>query len=112
MAIDTSGEWWRGTDAGDIDGYVEALVNSNGGYVPSRFAQAICSSCGGAVFRVEADPDQYVRRTCVSCADVVEMLDSSDVPERTNAMCSPSSAPVATTDKNFPLGSLCGPGVT
>lgn len=97
MAIDTSGKWWTGTEAGDIDAYLVELVKGNGGYAPSRFVHAICSSCAGAVFGRRQTPistyGAYASHAAGS--SICSILRKF---QKTNATCSPSSAPAAMID--------------
>jgi hypothetical protein len=84
VVIDSSGTWWRGTEAGDLDGY---LVDYRaGGYAVARVVHASCSECGGSTFDVVVDDEQgYAERSCASCAARVAMLDSVDVQEEADA---------------------------
>jgi hypothetical protein len=84
VVIDSSGTWWRGTEAGDLDGY---LVDYRaGGYAVARVVHASCSECGASTFDVVVDDEQgYAERSCASCAARVAMLDSVDVQEEADA---------------------------
>ena len=75
MAIDITGEWWRGESADDIADYLEEL--GPGGYPVHHVARSICATCSGDVFTIELDPSSVcARRTCLSCRSVAFMLDS------------------------------------
>ncbi|WP_220500131.1 hypothetical protein [Thermomonospora cellulosilytica] len=77
MAMDISGEWWRGENAADLAEYLEELAA--GGYRVDRTAEAVCTDCDGRSFRLRADPlEGAVERTCVGCGQVLRMLDSGD----------------------------------
>ena len=80
MAIDSSGEWSRGTEAADLEAY---LVDFRaGGYPVQRVIHACCTGCGGSAFGVLVDDEQgYVERRCTSCATRFVMLDSADVDD-------------------------------
>ena len=80
MAIDSSGEWWRGTQAADLDLYLAEF--RAGGYPVARVVHASCGGCGGSTFRVLVDDEEgYVERRCTSCAARFAMLDSADVQD-------------------------------
>jgi hypothetical protein len=75
VAIDISGEWWRGDSADDVADYLEEL--GPGGYPVHQVARSVCAACSGDVFTIELDPSAVcARRTCVSCGAVAYMLDS------------------------------------
>ncbi|WP_216858070.1 hypothetical protein [Actinomadura verrucosospora] len=77
MAIDASGEWWRGESAADLAGYLEELAA--GGYLVGRVVEAVCAGCGGQAFRLRADcAEGAVERSCVGCGQGVLMLDSAE----------------------------------
>lgn len=78
MAIDTSGKWWTGTDAADIDQYLDEYTES-GSYPVERVEHARCTQCGGDAFRLRVDRREgCVERTCADCADKHLMLDSAE----------------------------------
>lgn len=80
MAIDTSGEYWRGTDHADLAEYLRDFAA--GGYAVDDVAESVCASCGGRRFRVHADDEAgCVRRTCVDCAAEAFVADSADAVE-------------------------------
>jgi len=66
MAIDESGEWWRGTEFGDIVTYLKAL--EPGGYPVDRVVEARCA-CGNGTFRLNLDRDDELARTELSRAE-------------------------------------------
>jgi hypothetical protein len=75
VAIDITGEWWRGDSAEDIADYLEEL--GPGGYPVHQASRSLCAPCSGTVFTIELDPSTVcARRTCVSCGAVAYMLDS------------------------------------
>ncbi|WP_433076932.1 hypothetical protein ACQP1P_33210 [Dactylosporangium sp. CA-052675] len=53
MVIDSSGKWWRGTEASDIEGYL--VEYGAGGYPVERVVHAGCAACGGSTFEVAID---------------------------------------------------------
>ena len=65
MAIDTSGEWWVGTESADIDPYLRALTEADDSYLVSSYRSIVCE-CGTDRFRLERAGD-VARRECVSC---------------------------------------------
>lgn len=78
MAIDKSGEHWRGTDAGDLDEFLRAYAA--GGYPVARTIAAHCAACEGTRFHVRVDDEQgYAERRCAGCGGRFLMLDSEDV---------------------------------
>ncbi|WP_433144481.1 hypothetical protein ACQPZ8_00165 [Actinomadura nitritigenes] len=77
MAIDTSGEWWRGESPADLAEYLEEL--GAGGYQVGRVVEAACAGCGGQTFRLRADCEEgAVKRSCIGCGQGVLMLDSEE----------------------------------
>lgn len=79
MTIDRSGEWWKGSEAHDLDQYLREYAAA--GYAPDRFVHARCA-CGGEGFRLEADDTEGVaRRTCARCGVQVVMLDGEEYLE-------------------------------
>jgi hypothetical protein len=78
VAIDSSGERWRGTEAADLDLYLAEF--RAGGYPVARVVHSSCAGCGGSTFRVLIDDEAgYVERECTSCAARFAMLDSADL---------------------------------
>jgi hypothetical protein len=76
VTIDTSGKWWVGSSAQDIDEYLQAY--SSDGYKTNVFRLAKCQ-CGSTEFELEADDDEGVaRRTCVACCAVHFICDSQE----------------------------------
>lgn len=63
MAIDDSGAWWVGSEAGDIEPYLRAYTEDS---YPMAVFRAVRCSCGGDRFRLERAGD-IVRRECVAC---------------------------------------------
>ena len=77
MAIDTTGEFWRGTDHADLAGYLREYAA--GGYPVVDVTESVCTPCGGRRFRVLADDEEgCVRRTCVACGEATFVADSAD----------------------------------
>lgn len=77
MAIDSSGTWWRGTEAGDLETYLVALTADD--HAVGSTVHARCTSCGGSEFSLRVDPDEgCAERTCATCGHVTLMLDSED----------------------------------
>lgn len=65
MAVDDSGEWWIGSEPEDIQEYLAALTQSEGGYLAKTFRLIRCS-CGSKRFKLDRASD-ITRRTCESC---------------------------------------------
>jgi hypothetical protein len=77
VAIDTSGELWRGESADDIADYLKELAP--GGYPVHQVVNARCASCTGGAFVIELDEaSTCARRTCVACGAMAYMLDSEE----------------------------------
>jgi hypothetical protein len=77
VAIDENGDAVRGEDAADLAEYLRDC--EAGGYRVGRVVRAVCSGCGGAVFRLRADADEgCAERTCAECDKAALMLDSED----------------------------------
>lgn len=76
MAIDESGEWWRGTEFADIVTYLKAL--EPGGYPVDRVIEARCA-CGGRSFRLNLNRDDELAQTeCAECGVVTFVADSEE----------------------------------
>ena len=76
MAIDTSGKWWTGTNAGDIKDYLEAYEAE--GYAVDETRICKCS-CGSDQFELEADREEGVsQRSCCSCSAKHLICDSDE----------------------------------
>lgn len=77
MAMDMSGEWWRGESAADLADYLEELGAE--GYRVGQIVRATCADCGGRSFRLRVDGEEgTVERSCVACGKDVLMLDSEE----------------------------------
>jgi hypothetical protein len=76
MAIDTSGKWWIGTEAGDIEGYLKAYAE--GAHDVAAFRLARCT-CGSVEFTLEADDNEgAARRACTGCETAHFICDSDE----------------------------------
>ncbi len=76
MAIDTSGDWWVGSDAEDIAGFLENYSADT--YKIDEFRLARCRCCS-VNFRLEADDNEGVaRRTCLQCGRQNFICDSGE----------------------------------
>ena len=90
MTIDTTGEWWKGSEYADIPEYLRAL--EPGGYSVDEVVQARCR-CGGTQFRLHVDRDNELAQTiCVACDREAFVSDSGDhwheaSPELRNCPC-------------------------
>lgn len=84
MAIDTSGKWWTGSTAADIDEYLQAFSREQGAPV-GRVTHSVCNACQGDVFDLRVDDEEgCAERTCSSCGQVTLMLDSAEYVEDAN----------------------------
>ena len=68
MAISVSDDWWVGSEPADIQDYLEAYTESEGGYLAKMFRQVVCS-CGSERFNLER-ASEITRRVCLSCGDI------------------------------------------
>jgi hypothetical protein len=76
MAIDTSGKWWKGSEAEDLPEYLKALTED--GYPATEFRVSKCK-CGSKVFRVEFDSNEGgAKRTCADCGEEHYFCDSEE----------------------------------
>lgn len=76
MTIDTTGQWWVGSDPNDIAVFLEAY--SEDGYKTEEFRLSRCN-CGSVEFLLEADDDEgAARRTCVKCGAEHFICDSGE----------------------------------
>lgn len=65
MAIDTTGEWWKGSEAADLVEYLQAATIEA---YPVDEIRAVHCHCGCDSFLLETDPlDAAAIRTCVGC---------------------------------------------
>jgi len=77
VTIDKSQQWWRGTDAADLDELLREFAAAS--YPVDRVAHAKCSNCDATVFDVVLDDEEgCARRTCGTCGSSLLMLDSRD----------------------------------
>jgi len=88
--IDTSGKWWKGTNASDLEAYLDEYTAD--GYPIERFVLAKCV-CGSELFVVDADDTEgAASRTCVACGNQTFIVDSGEYwedaePERCACPC-------------------------
>ena len=81
MAIDTSGKWWVGSSASDLDGYLVEF-SAQQSDVADRVMHSLCDVCQGDVFHLQVDDNEGCsKRTCDSCGAVSFMLDSAEFAE-------------------------------
>ena len=87
MGVDTSGEYWKGTEAADIARY---LTDFSADQYPVDVVRTALCSCGSESFRVLADDAAGVaKRICISCGsehfvcDSAEYSDEADLEECT-----------------------------
>jgi len=75
VTIDTSGEWWKGSEPYDLREYLDALEET---YPIDAFALAKCQ-CGTMSFQLEFDSSEGVaRRTCSKCSHAHFICDSEE----------------------------------
>ncbi len=76
MTIDRSGEWWTGSDPGDLEEYLEAFTAEE--YPIEQFRLARCG-CGSFAFRLDANPNEGAAlRQCLSCSSRQYICDSQE----------------------------------
>jgi hypothetical protein len=76
MSIDTSGKWWIGSNAEDLQAYLASF--SADGYPTHEFRLASCS-CGNSKFRLVADDGEgTAKRICSSCNEIHFICDSEE----------------------------------
>jgi hypothetical protein len=98
MSIDETGEYWIGTEAGDIDGYLRAYTAD--GHPVDRIIHATCP-CGHNAFRLLVDADQgCAQRACSTCSRTQFVCDSAEhwaeaEPEQVTCPCGADSHEVA-----------------
>jgi hypothetical protein len=77
VTIDKSGEFWRGTDATDLDEYLRHYAVDNYPLGSTVFAR--CAACAGTEFTVVLDDSEgFASRQCTACPGMVMMLDSAE----------------------------------
>ncbi|MGA5305866.1 hypothetical protein ACPCHT_38645 [Nucisporomicrobium flavum] len=73
MAIDTSGQHWRGEDMTDYLRRFRA-----GGHAVEEVVESVCAVCSGRSFRVAIDDEEgCAERVCVACGAGVYLADSA-----------------------------------
>ncbi|MBU1241438.1 hypothetical protein KKF84_07465 [Myxococcota bacterium] len=76
MTIDTSGNWWIGTEPEDIKSFLDAYTAEE--YPSDEFRLAKCK-CGSIAFVLEADDEEGAAiRKCVSCKEEHFICDSEE----------------------------------
>ena len=76
MSIDSTGTWWRGSEARDIQAFLEAYSARK--HVICEFRPSICR-CGSEVFLLEGDPHEGgARRKCFICRTLFYLADSEE----------------------------------
>jgi hypothetical protein len=76
MTIDTSGQWWVGTEAVDAEAYVRALEAEGHTVHETRLCKC---DCGSLEFTLEADRDEgCARRKCCHCGAHHFICDSAE----------------------------------
>jgi hypothetical protein len=76
MSIDTSGKWWVGTGAQDMEEYLKAYSAQS--YKVQEFRLSKCA-CGSLEFQLDADDDSGVaKRTCAKCKQEHFICDSEE----------------------------------
>src|SRR4051794_23792822 len=73
--IDRSGEWWTGSEFGDLITYLREFTAQ--GYPAGSVVQSTCD-CANRVFSLELDGDEgCARRICKSCGRAAFIADSA-----------------------------------
>ncbi|MEV4842249.1 hypothetical protein AB0K20_03355 [Micromonospora matsumotoense] len=76
MALDRSGELWRGENVDDLADYLRYF--EAGGYPVATVVESRCGGCDGRSFRVDIDEEEATRRTCLACGAVAFIGDSAE----------------------------------
>jgi hypothetical protein len=77
VAIDKSGDVWRGESASDLAEYMRDY--EAGGYLVGPVVEAVCSGCQGKAFKLRVDDEEgCAERVCAACGKAALMLDSED----------------------------------
>jgi hypothetical protein len=97
MALDKSGELWRGEDFADLADYIRHFQAE--GYQVDQVVESVCGHCNGRAFRVLVDDTEgCAQRTCIGCgttafiADSAEYWDEAD-PGECQCPCGRASSP-------------------
>ena len=76
MSIDTTGQWWIGTEPADLRQYLIAFAEDT--YPLNEFRLVSCS-CGSDIFKLMADDDEGVaKRICARCSREHFICDSEE----------------------------------
>lgn len=79
MAIDDSGEWWKGSLPQDMDEYIRLLSQDH--YQADDFRLSSCD-CGSLEFKFDFDKDEgCAKRTCLICESEHFICDSEEFME-------------------------------
>src|SRR6185369_8812671 len=77
MAIDRTGDYWRGETFEDLAEYVRA--HKAGGYEVAHVEESVCADCEGRAFTIMVDDeDGCAQRTCLACGNAALIADSAD----------------------------------
>ncbi len=102
MTIDDTGEWWKGTEHGDIAIFLREL--KPGGYAVDRVIQATCR-CRSTTFKLLIDTDEELAQTvCTACGREAFVSDSEE--HWKDASPTPLACPCSHGDYEVGLG-LC-----
>ena len=100
MAIDTSGQWWRGKTFSDLAEYIRTLTSE--GYPATSVRQSICR-CGSTTFRLLFDADEgCARRQCTRCSELAFIGDSAELWD--SASPTAATCPCGSTDLELGIG--------
>jgi hypothetical protein len=81
MAIDSTGEWYRGDTFADLAEFLQQWYESE--YPVASVARSVCQ-CGGTLFHVFADDAEGVaQRVCASCGAESFLADSDEFWDET-----------------------------
>ena len=109
MAIDTSGEYWIGSEAADLDAYLRSYTEDAAS--ADKIVHAACL-CGRSTFALLADATQgCVQRTCTTCERSHLICDSADRwgaahPAPVRCSCGHASYEVAVSFRHRDDGSV------
>jgi hypothetical protein len=85
VAVDKSGELWRGENFEDLAEFVRHF--EAGGYPVAVVKESRCGRCDGLAFRVDLTEEEAARRVCLACGEAAFIGDSADYWEDDHDNC-------------------------
>lgn len=100
-------DWWRGTQASDLDAYLAEYAAANAEPLTS-VVHAVCVLCGSGSFGVVVDDEAGVAgRVCERCDDARWMVDSAE--HAADARPGEAACPCGGEVFDVAVGFACGP---